>query len=211
MLSLPLQIIQIVVDLTIFVFICYYFFHLRAKEAELTKKEGKIDTDYHQIVDTALAKERKILEDATSEADQIIQGARTVSQSVKDEVSRALQLMVVDIQKEAMDTAKNFTSNYQLSLKQLSTQSTNDFQEIVKGLKADLQAQISQFHQTLLPALEKELADYKGARLAQTESMVTAIIKKAAPEILNRSLSLEDHRSLVIESLEKAKKAGAFD
>ena len=209
--TLPLQTIQVVADLAIFFFIGYYFLKLRAKEAELDKREGKVDADYHQIVDTALAKERKILEDATAEADQIIAGARHVSQSAKDEVSRALQLMVVDIQKEAMDTAKNFTSNYQLTLKQLSAQSTTDFQEIVKGLKNDLQIQIQQFHQNLLPVLEKQLEDYRTARLAQTEKMVTSIVQKAAPEILNRSLSLEDHRSLVLESLEKAKKAGAFD
>ena len=164
---------------------------------------------YHNL--KKFEEERKILEDATAEADQIIAGARHVSQSAKDEVSRALQLMVVDIQKEAMDTAKNFTSNYQLTLKQLSAQSTTDFQEIVKGLKNDLQIQIQQFHQNLLPVLEKQLEDYRTARLAQTEKMVTSIVQKAAPEILNRSLSLEDHRSLVLESLEKAKKAGAFD
>jgi hypothetical protein len=209
--TLPLQLLQIVVDLTVFIFLWYYFFHLRHKETELDKRENKLDSDYHQIVDTALAKERKILEDATSEADQIIAGARHVSQSVKDQVNQALQLMVVDIQKEVSDTAKNFTSNYQLSLQQIATQSTSDFQNIVQGLKNDLQKQIHDFHQNLLPGLEKELEDYKQARLAQTEKMVATVVQKAAPEILNRSISLEDHTSLVIESLEKAKKAGAFD
>ena len=100
--SLPVQVISIIADLAIFSFVVYYFFKLWSREKELEKKENKIDTEYHQIVDTALTKERKIIEDATTEADQIIAGAKHINQGVKDEINQALQMMVVDIQKQAM-------------------------------------------------------------------------------------------------------------
>ena len=40
--------------------------------------------------------------------------------------------------------------------------------------------------------------------------MVIAIIQKASQEILNKSLSLDDHRQLITEALEKAKNEGLF-
>jgi hypothetical protein len=209
--DLPFQIINILTSLAIFVFVGYYFFKLGKREQELDKKEGKLDTDYHQIVDNALTKERKILEDATVEADQIIAGAKNISKSVRDEVNQALELMVVDIQKEAFDTAKNFITNYQLSLKQLSVESLAEFQTIIKDLKTDLQKQVQEFHTALLPALQTELAAYKQSRMDQTNVLVTQIVTRASAEIMNKAISLEDHQSLVTDSLEKAKKQGAFD
>jgi hypothetical protein len=209
--TLPFLIFNAIADLAVFAFISWYFFSLQAKQKELDKREGKLDTDYHQIVDNALTKERKILEDATAEADQIIAGAKVVSKTVKDEVNNALQIMVVDIQKEVMDTAKNFTTEYQLSLKQLANQSVADFAAIVKTLQADLNQQIQQFHSVLLPNLEHELANYKQARLAQTDAAVTAIVLKASQTILNKAISLEDHKQLVFDCLEKAKQEAVFD
>lgn len=209
--NLPLQIIQICTDFLILIFFIYYFLHLRAKEQDLNRREGKLDTDYHQVVEGALSKERKILEDAAREADQIIADSRFVSKSVKDEVGNALQSMVVDVQNEAIDTARTFTANYQLSLQQLATQSMGDFRNILKGLQDDLQRQVVEFRQSLLPALEKDLQEYKKTRLKETDRMVISIVQKSAQEILNKSLSLEDHQTLVLDSLEKAKKNGVFD
>jgi len=211
MATIALLVINSLTILILLVFVGNYFSHLRSKERELEQKGDKIDNDYHHIVDEALAKERKILEDAAAEAEQILTGAKNISKTTKDDVNAALQTMVVDIQKEALATAQNFTSSYQLSLKQLATQSTADFQNIVKGLEEDLQKQIKDFHETLLPRLEKELEEYKQSRLAQTEKIITQIVQKASQEILNKSLSLEDHKTLVFESLEKAKKEGLFN
>ena len=242
--SLLFQLTTIAADLMIFLFVGYYLIKIRSKEKNLEKKEGKIDTNYHQIVDNALAKERKILEDATNEADQIITGAQYIRLASKETVDQAMQKMVADIQKEAVNTSnsllnisntsketvnqtmqkmvsdiqkeavvttRDFMNSYQTSLKQLASQSLKDFQNVVKGLEIDLQKQIKDFHETLLPNLEKELEDYKQARLKQTEQTITRIIQQVSQETLNKSISLNDHQNLLIESLEKAKKEGIFD
>lgn len=205
------QIATLVADLAIVSFIIYYFLRLWTREKDLEKKEHKIDNDYHQIVDNALTKERKIIEDATTQADQIIAQANHINQGVKDEINQALQVMVVDIQKQAMETAQNFTQNYQLSLKNLAQESLGEFKNIAGNLQSDLQKQIKEFHESLLPALEKQLEEYKKTRMAQTDKTIAQIITKASQEIVNKSISLEDHKNLVIESLEKAKKEGVFD
>jgi vacuolar-type H+-ATPase subunit E/Vma4 len=220
--ALLFQIVTLSADLLIFLFVGYYFLKFHSKEKEIDKKTTKIDTDYHHIVDDALTKERTILndastashhivEDATAQADQIISGAQYISQATQETVDQALQKLVVDIEKEALSTAQDFAKSYQASLKQLSSSSLNDFQVVVKGLEADLQKQIQDFHETLFSQMKGELEEYKKARLAQTEQTITKVIEKASQEIFNKSISLSDHQSLVIEALEKAKREGIFD
>ena len=71
------------IDIFIFVFVFYYILSLRDREKRVEKKENAIDSDYHHVVDEALSKERKIINDATSEADQIIKQSQFLSQSPK--------------------------------------------------------------------------------------------------------------------------------
>lgn len=209
--TLLFQFITVSSNLIIFIFLLAYLLQIRAKEKEIEKKEKKIDTNYHQVVDNALFKERRILEDATEEAEQIITGAQYSTQAAKDAIHKALQTMLAEVQKDAVETAKDFMNDYQASLKQLSKESMNEFQNVARGLQTNLQRQVEEFHSTLLPNLQKELDAYKQTRLAQTDQMVTRVIQKVAQEVLNKTISLDDHHALMIDSLEKAKKQGTFE
>lgn len=205
-----LQIITLTADVVLFLFIAYYFLRLRAREKALSEKETKIDAQYHQVVDTALARERKIIDDATAEADLIIAGAKDISLASKEKLHNALNVMVVEMHKEAVQTARIFLQNYQASLQQLGNASLVQTQTVTKTLEAELQIQMKHFHDSLLPTLEKELEEYKAARFRETEQLVAKVIQRASQEILNKSISLEDHHALMIASLEKAKREGVF-
>ncbi len=208
--ALPL-LITVSIDFVIFLLVGYYLYRLHSREKLLDKKENATDANYHHVVDDALSKERKILDDATSEASQIITGAEYVTHTSKDEVTHAIQQLVADIQKEGEGIARTFSSEYSSSLKQLTTQSLNEFQTTMTDLQSGLKKQIQEFHTSLLPEIEKELQVYKQARVQQIDQTVTNIIQKASQEIFNKSLSLSDHQAIVTESLEKAKKEGLFD
>lgn len=208
--DLPVVIIVVVNGLAI-VAVGFYLFSLRTREKRIEKKEQAIDSNYHHVVDDALSKERKILDDATKEADQIITGAQYVQSASKNEVNQAIRDLVTDIQKEGDAIAKGFSSEYTHSLKQLSTSSLTEFQTIMANLQVGLKQQIQEFHESLLPGIEKELEIYKKTRMQQIDQVVIGIVQKASQEIFNKSLSLSDHQSMVIESLEKAKKEGVFD
>jgi hypothetical protein len=211
---MPAQLIQIITltaDIFLFLFVGYYLFHLHKRERSLHEKEKKIDTNYHHVVDDALAKERQILDDAAREANQIMTGANYVKQGSQERVDHALEKIVTDVQQDSLKTSHTFMQSYQASMNELSVQSLKEFQDIIKGLQTDLQKQVSSFHETLLPALEKELEEYKQMRLKQTEQTVTRVVQKASQDILNKSISLEDHHTLIIQSLEKAKKEGVFN
>ncbi len=205
------QIMAITADLVLFLFVGYYLMRLYAREKEIEKKEKKTDTQYHQVVDDALSKERKILEDATTEANQIISETEFVSQSSKDSIDAALAQMRKSIQSETATTANGFKTSYQHELKKLTDQSLVDFQTISKEMQENLHKQSLQFQNDMLPALERELVAYKEARMKETEVLIKGVVQKVSQDVLNKSLSLEDHQKLLIDSLDKAKREGMFD
>jgi len=93
----------------------------------------------------------------------------------------------------------------------LSQTSLSEFQTIMSGLQTDLKKQNRDFQDSLLPQIEKEVEYYKQSRMKEIDQAVEAIVQRASQEIFNKSLSLSDHQTLVIQSLEKAKKEGIFD
>jgi hypothetical protein len=77
-------------------------------------------------------------------------------------------------------------------------------------MEAELQKQTATFRDSLLPQMEQELDEYKKIRLQQADRTITQVIQEVSQEILNKSISLDDHQRLLIEALEKAKKEGVF-
>ena len=151
------------------------------------------------------------MEDAVSEADQIIVNAEYIKKSSKDIVDQALQQMVAHIQKESIETASKFMNSYSDSLKELASTSLVDFENVAKGLEGDLQRQIKEFRETLLPDLKKELDDYKQVRLKQSEEIINHVVQKASQEIMNKVISLDDHQKILTDALDRAKTEGVFD
>lgn len=194
--------------LTLFLF---YFVSLRNKEKQVEKKEHQIDEGYHHVVDEAQAKERKIIEDATTQADQIIKQSQFLTQSSKQEVDNAIKAVVAEIQKEGGVIAKSFTTEYTNSLKNLSNQSLKEFQTIMTQLQEDLKKQNKTYQEQLLPAIQKEIEEYKKSKMTEIDQEIVTIIQKASQEVFNKSISLSDHQKVVIDSLEKAKKESVFD
>lgn len=208
--ELLISIITLGTNIILVSFVSYYLLSLRKKEKKIQDREQQTDTKYHHIVDEALAKERQILDDATHEADQIITGANYIKQDSQESIDKTLKLIVAELQKDSLSTSQAFMQSYTASLQSISQQSVHDFQATVKQLQTDLQQQIASFHQSLLPNLEKELDEYKQMRLKQTDQMVASIVQKTSQEVLNKTIPLEDHHTLMTEALEKAKKEGVF-
>jgi len=205
------QVMSITADLVLFLFVGHYMYRLYNKEKEIEKREKKIDTEYHQVVDDALTKERRILEDATNEAEQIIADTQFVSEGSKNEVDQALEDMKADIRKEVSAMAQSYRGKYQDSLVALTNESLQGFKAVSTELQESLQKQVAEFHKTMLPNLEKELDEYKQSRMKETDQTIRKIVQKVSQEFLNKSLSIDDHQKLLVDALEKAKREGFFE
>lgn len=205
------QVMSVTTDLVIFLFVGYYVLRLRSREEEIEKKEKKIDTNYHEIVDDALTKERRILEDATAEADKIIADTQLISDSSKESMSLALEGMKTDIHTEVGSLANSYHSQYQTALQKLTNESLDDFKNVSKELQENLRKEVTTFQSSLLPNLQKELDAYKQSRMKETDQIVTKVVQKVSQQVLNKTLSMEDHQKLLLDALEKAKQEGIFD
>src|SRR5258708_18402115 len=126
------QLLTIAADLAVFGFIWYYLWEMRGKEKVIEEERKKTDTDYHHVVDEALAKERKILDDATSEATQIISKTEFLTNESKTSLDQALQKMEGEVETEVDSASHEFTKTYSSSLQKLATQSLSEFQTITK-------------------------------------------------------------------------------
>jgi hypothetical protein len=210
MLPLLIQILTILADLVIFIFVCYYLWELRAKEKLIDKQRSETDSSYHHVVDEALAKERKILEDAAFASSQIIAGTKYVTSSSQEQLDQALQKMEGSLEHEAGTTSQGLEKTYATSLQQVANQSLTEFQTIMRGMQADIQKQTKDFSSSMLPTIEKELEEYKKMRLQQADRTITQVVQDVSQEILNKALPLDDHQQLLIDALERAKKEGVF-
>lgn len=242
--TLLFQVITIVFNLVIVVFVVFYILNLRSKEKDLTHRENKLETDFRAVVGSGMEREKQILENAvnqssqimsiaTHQANQILAGTQYLSQTSKASLETALQRMVVDVEnagsnskitldqalqkiitdvhREAFDTGKDVSASYQSSLKQLTTNSLSGFANVTNELELELQKQIKDFRQSLLTNMEKEVEEYKSAKVRRIDQASVVLVQRIAQEVLNKSLTVEDHENLVVRSLEKAKKEGIFD
>ncbi len=204
-------IINAVTNLGVLIFLLIYIFRLKSKEDKINKKENSIDTDYHRIVDDALLKERKILDDSSLEATQIITEAKYTSQSTKERIDQAIDQMVTGVQEQTHQTSQEYLIYYQSSLKQIVQQSLFDFQAVFDTLKTDASKQSHEFKNSLLSKIEEEAQKYKEIRIQEVESQIKTIVQKVSQEVLNRSLDSADHEKIIIQALEKAKTEEVFE
>jgi hypothetical protein len=205
------DIFGIITNTALLIFVAIYLLHLRSKEKKLQERENKVDTSYHQIVDEALSKERKIIEDASSEASKILSNTHQLNQSAVNVINQALQKMAEDIQKNASTTSQDYFVHYQNALKHIAQQTINELQSDTKTLQTDLQNQLKDFRNSFLPSIQKEVEEYKQTRFKEIDNSVRGIVERVTKDVLNKSIPTEDHEKLVLDSLEKARKEGIFD
>lgn len=205
------QSITVASDTLIFLFVGVYFWKLHRREKELEKQEKKVDAQYHQVIDNALTRERKILDDAVAQAESIIKNTQYISHSSKQTLDQTLEHMASELQNHALDTAKQFTQSYQSTLQHVSEQSLSSFQHASDGLEAGMQKQIQQFQSSLVPIMQKELDAYKQARMKEIDQQVNGVVQKVSQAVLNKSIPASDHQQLILEALEKSKQQGVFD
>src|SRR6185437_14069175 len=135
------QLFTIAADVAIFGFIWYYLWEMHGKEKKIDEERKKTDENYHHVVDKALAQERKILDDATQEATQIISRTEFLTDESKTALDQALEKMEGQLEKNAGNTTHEFTKTYSSSLQKLAAESLKEFQTITKNMEVDLQNQ----------------------------------------------------------------------
>lgn len=202
-------------------------------DQDYDKVVGNSMAQQHNIVQGAVEQSNQMMSIATHQANQILQGAQYISQTTKATLDaaigkmvvdvesvgqnsrialdQALQKMVTDVHREAFDAGKKVTDDHETTLKQIASFSITGFQNVTNELELELQKEIRQFRQEVLANIEKEVAEYKDAKMRRVDQASIILVQRVSQEVLNKSLTVSDHENLVIRSLERAKKEGVFD
>lgn len=211
MVTLLIQFVSATANILVFIFIGYYLVKLNQREKELDRREAALQDNQKKTIGDAVNAEKKIIEDATKEAEHILQTTQYSSKFSKESLDLALDRIMHEVKEELVASAKEHIAQYNSSLKQLDTVSVKDFQQMTEGMEIDLQKQIKEFHEAILPNLKKEMDDYRQARVQDTERIVIQVVQKVSRELLHKTIPLDDHHALMVQALEKAKKEGMFE
>jgi F-type H+-transporting ATPase subunit b len=216
--ALFLQIVTVVSDLIIFVFVGFYFWTmqkdrkiLEERQKRLKQKSDEIEAKYDQIVDEAHDEKKKILQKTSQKANAIISDTQFVTDTSKKIVEDALQKLSVDIKAKAQAASNQQVDTYKNYLDRASKESLNDFSSVADKFAHEMEKQTQQFRTQLLKNMQKELEEFKVKKMQAAEQKINIIVDKVAQKVLGKSISPQDHKKLILDSLEKAQKEGVFD
>ncbi len=159
--ALLFQFISVTTYVLIFFFVLYYIYNFRKKEKEVEKKEEINDRGYNQIIQDALEKERKILEQAmtqgqqilevtTNQANQLIAGAQFISKNSIETLNQTIQKMEIEMQ--------NIGSNSKITVNQAMQKIAVDLQKEALETSTDF---IKNYDEALKQAVTHSLQDFQ--------------------------------------------------
>lgn len=185
--------------------------------ARLIKKYYKLKDDKENLEKNYKAQSEKIIAEARERAQQIVREATAVSGETKKEITAELQkvsgnqitqfrTLQDDIRNQILASFKNTTGQFE----EAASSEIEKFQSNLREQTASSQGFLQKAIEEALVGIQKEVDEYKNARLKGAEDSIIEIIKLATKNFLGSSLTLNDHEKLVLSALEEAKKQNIF-
>ena len=179
------------------------------------------------------------IQGATKTASEIIQKAQKQSESIVSQSTQSGQQYLQNIQKlisssdsviskEVGNTSKVYLAEYQKALVKIQQDLIKSFSNIPSEVKVSLdnefekldksfdvsisksQENINLAFQKILDSFDKEMKDYKQARMDRIEKDISKIAIEIAKKVIKKEISEKDHEGYVLSALDEAKKEGLW-
>lgn len=155
----------------------------------------------------ALALRRsKAKADEERRIEKILERARKKSQEI---ITKAYE-KAVDVHQENKEAYRQACKIWRREIAGAVSREIDEFKSDLEketfAVEADVKEKISQDYLNL----ERELEAYKAKKMQEIEGLALKIAKDAVYKFLGKSISLEQHRDLIVKSLEEAKAANVF-
>jgi len=195
---------------------------------KLIEKYDKIRSTGEEVEKALEAERVKTLEEAKTQAKQIVSEAQTRSGQLITEAAsfgnETRELLGKELQKlQAVELGyyqKALEDTKLTAQTSLGSISKDVRQEVVKQIDAvrtsltgeiqKVQMETRQMLSASYKKMEEEIGVYKIERLKRVDEKVFEILKDVSTKAIGKSLSLEDHEDIVIKALEDAKKEHVF-
>lgn len=211
----------------ILVAIIFYLLKAKILHADSGMKDDAFQKNADLLSETRI-KALRIMDDANNQALDIVNKATlstdSASENFKSEISHASSAQIKEFEKVTSD----FIALYSKVLQDLKIKNIELFQNISKDIEVNTAEEIKNFKETMQKSTssfqnevkkkidadyeisKKEIESYKKAELAKIDSEIYRLLEKMAKIVFGKTISLSEHEDLIEESLEKAKKEGAF-
>lgn len=205
----------------------YYYFSLLKKFSKAQKENLYLRFHLQEKglikVNQARDKAMKIIQDATSQADEIIKKTHFAESDASESFKKQLEGLTTK-QKEALDKAsQELTSSFNLAIQDIQKEDTdlikNSAAEMnkavehhVEELKDQLanetvnsQKSVDDKIQEAFTKAKEDIEKYKTERIGKIDQELSHVLAEVTKDIVGKRLSYEDHKDLILASLEKAK------
>lgn len=177
------------------------------KELARTEKEAV------HVLESAEKKAARIIDDAKQKAGQIVEEAATWSQDSDKHLSEALAKATAKLETDTAQVTAKLTQELGAHLSQVSQRFAQVSEGGTKALEKKLQETLNtletEFAQDMQAAHDsamKELEGHKARMIETVNRKIVVIAQQVSLDLIGKKLPLSDQESLVLESLEKAKR-----
>lgn len=171
----------------------------------------------------------QIVEEASQEALDMLNDSRTLS-SKDQALLEAVVKKVSDEQSTYLKTALDqMMQEYKNELQQAKSNNINMLSNISKDIEANTSTQFADYVNTIknetigsekiiskkiddeYKSIQNEIITYKNEAFRKIDSQIIDLLKKISIEVTEKSISPQDHKDLIIKTLEKAKNDKLFN
>ncbi|MBI4096088.1 MAG: hypothetical protein HY425_00020 [Candidatus Levybacteria bacterium] len=171
-----------------------------------------------KIIDDAKNKALDIVTKASMSADAVSenfneQAAKTASGQIKQlekttaEFTKLYAKVLHDLQLKNIEVLQNVSKDIQASALEEIGSFRNSVEKLTVASEALVKRKIDYDYETV----KKEVKSYKENELKKIDNGIYTLLEETSRLVLGKALNLSEHEGLIIKSLEKAKKEGAFE
>jgi len=180
--------------------------------------------EYRTLLESLQVQHAKMLEEARASLKDIEFLKRDLHENLQSQMKDVLDKAQEKLDEQTKDFDSEYTTLLESTkkeyleraehtlqkLEKIPEQELEEFRSVLKTETVSAQKMLSKRIDDLFGAAEKEVDAYKKSRLEEIDQEIQGITGSVVEEVLNKKLTKADQETLVLQSLEKAKKDGLF-
>lgn len=205
--------------------VSYVFLLIRLGKSEKDKLflQSKIKDHASEILKEAHEKRIKIMQDAVTQAGDIVKNSQLLSNEVRDQLNSDMQEMrkkQFDILSQRQQQLSKFYDDFEKesrklifdqfklmvkNMEEFTVEGIKELREDIEKERQSVNKQIDQKVEDENKRSQKAIEDYKLEQIKKIDKRVFEILQVLTRDILGKSLTLKDHEELIQKALSQMK------
>jgi len=221
--------ILISIDVFVLLGVLVYVYFLYEKERKAWSDHKAALHASEDIVEQAHLRATKVVSDAVEKAETTIKQGDYLRSDLMKSFEKSLQELSSTISVNMSNDEKDFEGDFakfseslraeylkkiNVTLAAIETQAQHEVEVFGSAIQKDTIASQADLAKKIKEESDRallEIQEYKKQQLKLVDESIEKVLQQVSSEVLSKSLSLEDHEQLIIDSLTKAKHEAFFE